>query len=200
MSDVSVKHIRDEWLQEYLDGELDGARLDHLHEHLHYCTACQRRLEAWQSLYAEIEHVAELDPTHDMTPVILSRLDTPDLRRGWSPLLLVGQAILAITLFVYGWMQFPTILDLDRFRTWVSIPWGTVQEMIDQLIPMIMGTARELTTWTPSSGELIASIPQIPVERTLLMYLGAFLVILWFAINRILLNVNGQTRDIQSGG
>lgn len=198
MSDNSVKHLSDEWLQEYLDDELDDPSIDLLHEHLASCATCQQKLEAWRSLFAEIEHVPELEPSMDLAPVILARLESSGKRRSWNPWFLLGQAILAIALLAYGWMRLPSLIFIDRFRMWISTPWQTVENMINQLFHTVMSALQQITTWTPSSGDLIANIPQIPAERTLLIYLGFFLIILWLAINRSLLKVNGQSRDIRS--
>ena len=50
------KHIT-EWLNAYLDGELHGARLQHVEEHLTECQDCQTELEALERLSGLLHQV-----------------------------------------------------------------------------------------------------------------------------------------------
>jgi anti-sigma factor RsiW len=49
-------HVR-EWLNAYLDGELQGGRLRHVEDHLAECEACRAELESLQSLSALLHEV-----------------------------------------------------------------------------------------------------------------------------------------------
>jgi predicted anti-sigma-YlaC factor YlaD len=57
------KHMT-EWLNAYLDGELRGARLQHVETHLAECSECRLELESLQKLSSLLHEV----PTPEFTP------------------------------------------------------------------------------------------------------------------------------------
>jgi len=50
-----------EWLNAYLDGELQGNRLQHVQEHLAECTTCQAEFDSLQSLSGLLQEVPAAD-------------------------------------------------------------------------------------------------------------------------------------------
>lgn len=96
-----------EWLNAYLDGELQGNRLQHVQEHLAACEVCQDELDALQSLSGLLQAVPLPDfpsPERFATQVNLllpqKRTATPNSRLfeiGWW---MIPVGLLAVWVFI----------------------------------------------------------------------------------------------------
>ena len=96
-----------EWLNAYLDGELQGNRLQHVQEHLAACEVCQDELDALQSLSGLLQAVPLPDfpsPERFATQVNLllpqKRTTTPETRLfeiGWW---MIPVGLLAVWVFI----------------------------------------------------------------------------------------------------
>ena len=96
-----------EWLNAYLDGELQGNRLQHVQEHLAACEVCQDELDALQSLSGLLQAVPLPDfpsPERFATQVNLllpqKRTATPNSRIfeiGWW---MIPVGLLAVWVFI----------------------------------------------------------------------------------------------------
>ena len=133
-----------EWLNAYLDGELQGNRLQHVQEHLAECTTCQTELDSLQNLSGLLQAVPAPDfpsPERFATQVNLllpqKRTATPETR-----------------LFEVGWWLIPVGL----LAVWVFISTAA-------LLGDVMSTAKNFGILDNTTASFIAS-PSDTVEVT----------------------------------
>jgi predicted anti-sigma-YlaC factor YlaD len=191
-------HLTDELLHEYLDRELDPEPRHLIQQHLGTCGECIDRLNAWSSLFTSIEQLPDLDLVKDFAPRVLSRLAIPTRRRSRAIWLTVGQASLAILLMAYGWMQMSIQLPAELIQHWFSLPLQTLAGMVNGLSLGMEEAFNQFLAASPSTSELIATIPQVQFGGSLLTYLGILLIFLWLAGNHYLLSFNGHQENAHS--
>jgi anti-sigma factor RsiW len=133
-----------EWLNAYLDGELQGNRLQHVQDHLAECTACQAEFDSLQSLSGLLQEVPMPDfpsPERFATQVNLllpqKRIATPRQQ-----------------LFEFGWWLIPVGL----LAVWVFISTAA-------LLGEAVSTAKNFGILDRTTASFIAS-PSDTVEVT----------------------------------
>jgi predicted anti-sigma-YlaC factor YlaD len=101
-------HIR-EWLNAYLDGELQGGRLHHVQEHLAECETCRAELEALQGLSALLHEVpaAEFSSTERFASQVNLLLPQKRIATPRRQLLEAGWWLIPIGLLA-AWIFFST--------------------------------------------------------------------------------------------
>jgi hypothetical protein len=111
---------------------------------------------------------------------------------------MLGQAGVALLLVTYAWLVSPMEFSLEF-----------VQRSIDGLLSSFLSLARELLmglgqsfqhflAWSPLRSELFTSVPEIPLNGTVVTYAAFLAVLLWIASNRLLLQTNGHPEETQS--
>ena len=70
----SIKHLTDEDLQEYLDGELSPEGSSTVEAHLRACEDCSARMETWRALFVEIQELPDVALIPDFEPMVLTQL------------------------------------------------------------------------------------------------------------------------------
>lgn len=192
-------HLADELLHEYLDGELSSETSEVVRLHLDDCNDCAARLRKWSLLFVEIEQVPDMEQAVDFTPGVLAKLTNQGSRRSGFFWLMVGQSALAILMMVYGWLQLSVYFPAEQIRNWLAIPPRALNGLIDKFVISLREALSQFLAWSPSSSDLIATVPQIPIGSTLYVYLGISLIILWILGNHYLLRVNGHIEDVHPG-
>jgi hypothetical protein len=71
---MSLKHLTDEEIQEYLDGYLSQQNALLFEKHLEICPHCQESLKQYQSLYVGLANDKGFDLPESFTKSVLSRL------------------------------------------------------------------------------------------------------------------------------
>jgi len=71
---MSLKHLNDEEIQEYLDGNIPAQDLIIIEEHLEKCPVCQDSLKQYRYLYDGLAKDEGFDLPKDFAKTILSRL------------------------------------------------------------------------------------------------------------------------------
>ncbi len=71
---MSLKHLNDEEIQEYLDGNLPAQDLTIIEEHLESCTVCQDSLKQYRYLYDGLVKDEGFELSKDFAKTVLSRI------------------------------------------------------------------------------------------------------------------------------
>lgn len=79
-----MKHLDDFTLNEYLDHALDERARRAAAAHLGGCPACRAKLDAFQSVFTELDALPETHLEHDLAPAILARLPRKTPVRIWT--------------------------------------------------------------------------------------------------------------------
>ena len=99
-------HLRDEALNEYLDGELSSEDMAVLQEHLDGCSACAARLETLRYVFTALEDLPDLPLVRDFSPEIERTIYLQGLRplHRWPlNLAFVFQSLATIVLLIFAW-------------------------------------------------------------------------------------------------
>ncbi len=70
----SREHLSPEGIQDLLDGGLGGRGQRRAEGHLAACGSCQKTLESWQSVFSELETLAELAPSEGFSERVMARV------------------------------------------------------------------------------------------------------------------------------
>jgi hypothetical protein len=191
------RHLTDDLLHEYLDGELNTEVGALVQQHLDGCPACSARLQAWHGLFSEIERLPDLEQGVDFEPIVLARLSRPQAGRSWTLWLQIGQAVLALGLMFFGWVRLSSDLPIEAISSWLKLPLQMFNQMLSGLVSSLGESMDQLLNWSLSGRDLIANVPTIPFGGTLLVYAGGLLILLWIAGNHYLLRVNGHAKGVR---
>jgi hypothetical protein len=71
---MSLRHLTDEEIQEYLDGNLSRRNSFLVKRHLDACPICQESVKRYQSLYAGLARDEGFDLLHDFAKSVVARL------------------------------------------------------------------------------------------------------------------------------
>jgi hypothetical protein len=71
---MSLRHLTDEEIQEYLDGNLSQQKTFLVKRHLETCPICQESVKRYQSLYAGLASDEGFDLPYDFAKSVVSRL------------------------------------------------------------------------------------------------------------------------------
>jgi hypothetical protein len=71
---MSLRHLTDEEIQEYLDGNLSPREASLAEKHIESCIFCQECFKRYQSLYAELKCDEGFELSRDFTKSVVSRL------------------------------------------------------------------------------------------------------------------------------
>ena len=165
-------HISDVQLNEYLDNETNER--EQIESHLSTCDDCATRLSALQNLFLELESLPELELTHDLSALFVTKGQLTLQLPHWLTLIVFLQAALALIALI------------------ISIPF--IETLIPQfdmnsLIAPLFEIQSLWTIWLDSlSAFEVPTLPTIPVvemSSLLLALVGIFM--LWIFGNGLLL-------------
>jgi hypothetical protein len=71
---MQLKHLTDEEIQDYLDGNLSGETTLQVREHLQVCRRCREALKQYQSLYVGLEDDAGFELSKGFAKTVVRRL------------------------------------------------------------------------------------------------------------------------------
>jgi len=181
-----------EWLNAYLDGELNGGRLHQVEEHLAGCEACQAELDSLQGLSAMLHEVPAPDFISNERFVAQVNLRLPQRR---------SASTASRSLFDIGWWMIPVSL----LMIWVFIGTTTiVSEMVSVAdnLGLLDKTTASLISTSSDTADVASTLGQAGVlqgnslqwaERSesytrnvlpqLVLYVSvAVLYLTWFAV------------------
>jgi Putative zinc-finger len=122
-------------VQEYLDAELEGARVRTFEAHLETCEACAAELAAYRRMFGELDHVlgggAIEDPGPALTERILDRVLPSRLRRRWITAIgwLYGVSSAIATFAAGSWLAQPSTPE-RLARTYGEISLRAMQSVL----------------------------------------------------------------------
>ena len=133
---LAMKHLTDEQLNEYLDGQLSPAGMTEATRHLATCDACQAHLAALQTLFTTLSALPDLPLASDLSGAVLAnlpRLDrhkprcgpvrksTVGKKRAWS---LIGVHVLIGLHFLHWWLFGETVTPLEPSEAMQTVELG----------------------------------------------------------------------------
>ena len=68
------KHLNDETIQDYLDGNLPD-RIGEIEKHLHICKTCQLRVKEYKQIYEELAKEIDFNLANNFSETVVSRLN-----------------------------------------------------------------------------------------------------------------------------
>jgi predicted anti-sigma-YlaC factor YlaD len=198
------KHLDEQLLNMYLDGELDAAAIQAVQSHLDTCEACRAEVAAMQELFAALE---ELAPVPHLAPGVLERIEPAQRgleqlpRRRWLIPALQAAAALALLAWIgvhlaqYGtwladlpliqqirsWSESPVLpwmpdLSWPAFVQWITTRWDAFSTWI--------GTVwSDIQAWPVR----LSNLGDAQVSMVWLIVLGVTLAGLWVFGNAVLL-------------
>jgi hypothetical protein len=129
---------------------------------------------------------------------VLARLETQEPVNDKSSWLMIGQAGLALILVAYAWLVNPIELSLEYIPIWMDRLLQFLLSTTDEVLLGIEESFQQFLALSPTRSELFASVPEIPLGGTLLIYAVLLAVLLWIVSNHLLFQTNGQHEESQS--
>lgn len=77
----SRTHLSSRLLQEYLESELEADRAAEVETHLAGCRRCASELDAWRTLFADLDEIPEVGPSIGFRERVMERVPTRSLPR-----------------------------------------------------------------------------------------------------------------------
>jgi predicted anti-sigma-YlaC factor YlaD len=184
MSDPNRDHPGEEDLQAYLDGELTGAALAAVTDHLPSCARCTGRLDQLRGLFTLIESVPDLELGKDLAGEVLSALPFAPKRLR----LLTGlQALAAVVLVLVGlpWLASSRLGDAAGLavHSWTASWSGGLNQLLGELSALGDGLRQGLVSLTAPQNW--PALPPIPASQ--LWLLAGCAALLWAVGNGTLL-------------
>lgn len=174
-----MEHLKEETLNEYLDGVLDVESRRVVETHLSGCRTCRAQLQSLKSLFATLDSLKREDLGCDLTPLVLNRLPARRLSLGWR-LALAMQAGVAGGIFMAAlrtlarvirppfqrslafpsaWERLSGILASSLFWLWKAIfqPCSRLNDM--QIVLPVIPYRPQISLPLPVSLFLLAILP-----------------------------------------
>jgi predicted anti-sigma-YlaC factor YlaD len=191
MTEKDSRHLSQEVLELYLDGELDPAVLRAVKTHLDDCVECQREFRTMQSLFQAIESIPEEPFEHDLSQKVIASLRSQ--RSIPQPILWLALVEIAAVfgILVFSW-------PLTQYTARLSLILNTLEILsVTRLIPIITEFRSDLIGFlgqVPLGVEIPTTVSGLvlPVFAWTVIILSG--VVVWFAMNGLLLS-NIETRE-----
>ncbi len=90
---MRLKHISDDEIQDYLDGNITSEK-ESIEAHLRLCKTCQTNLELYRELYGELASEGSMELSADFADTVISRLQTTEAKKFRTSLLNIIAVIL----------------------------------------------------------------------------------------------------------
>lgn len=170
-----------DWIDRYLDGEVDPAEKAQIEEHLAECQVCQRELAQTRALFAVLGDLQDEAVDVDFHEAVMAGLP----RRSASPAvrrILAAQVALTVLLLA---VAYPTVAAwYARAGDWLSPGWLSAQ------VAIVVAWAKGTWAWmaAPLAVDLSTIWPKgfgLPWQHAILIALA--LVGFWILGNRLLL-------------
>lgn len=186
------KHVH-EWLNAYLDGQLQGSRLQHVEAHLVECSTCQAELVTLEKLSRIVKEVpgAQLTSPERLAAQVILRLPPTQIVQVRTRILEIGWWMIPVGLLA-AWIFFSTsffmrdILSAAGALGWLPSVSGWLADALETQafwsttlgqLGILSGNSLDLA----ASTEVItrSSLLQISLQTSIaLLYLG-WIAILW---------------------
>lgn len=101
---MSHKHLTDDEIQNFLDGNLSEAQTDVV-DHLQTCEFCQKQLRHYQQVYVELAHDKGFNLSADFSATVISRLQDEASRslrqRLWDISIWIVGILIGVVISIY---------------------------------------------------------------------------------------------------
>jgi anti-sigma factor RsiW len=188
----SERHLSEQALNMYLDGESNADERDRAKAHLDACETCRAELHMLRELFVALEELkANPAPAPDLAPSVLARVHPHRRNLGLRWLVPTLQGVATLALLAWGWTRLTgywTAAVIDALPTkalagtwsqaaeWVSAQWARLHTL-----PTALWSSTQNWLTHPSLfGSFGFSVPQVVMA-------GAVLGTLWLACNVMLL-------------
>lgn len=115
---MTVRHLTDEQIQEWLDGA--QTKQPAVFEHLAHCSRCQAEVAAYRKLYQELNQPIVFSLSPDFAATVTQRVQAGKFRfssQWWSGLLIAGGFLLGTAINVHYLGKAAILAGLDRIKT-----------------------------------------------------------------------------------
>lgn len=179
---------REEIIQLFLDGELTQPERENFLAHVESCLNCQRLLQQWQTLFAELDTLKEAIEPVDLVNQVMVRLSQPTAASPTrlSQLVLAGQFVIGLALLVMVW---PLISAF--FGSYDLTPaWPNLFNLTTSLTQGLAETSQDLSLWLDSQRRQALGWLRFDLSSGLVLALIAGCALVWLAGNTVLLRAN----------
>ena len=171
-----MSHLSDAQLFTYLDDELTAAEKRPLAAHLATCPACAAKLNAWQTLFGEVEALPVVPLTVDLSDNVVEAV-TAETSLTTSPAVrwfgIVEVAFAAFALMI-GWPWIGQVVG--KMRGVIGVGWHSAE--ISLTLPVLTFFTQAQTTFE--------RLPTLPISLALTLALLVATLIIWLATARLL--------------
>ena len=194
-------NVPEETIHLFLDNVLPPAERDAFVAHLQQpCSVCQTRLAETQTLFAQLDSLANVPPPAGITNAVMDQLPAPAPTPSQHPsifgqLALAGQIAVGVILLIAAWPLIRSLFARQVDTQQILSPWTVFSNIAVSLASWGMdvgtGISEQLqANWPPTAA---AFTPQISVG--IAVGIAACLGLAWLASNGLLLNLNQKTAE-----
>lgn len=193
---MTMAHLTEAQLHEYLDGELQPATKARADAHLEGCGACHARLAELESLFADLAQAPDRPLERDLAKAVVATLKA---RRSESRLIArlagaqvaLGAFVASVGLLLMGGMRLPTGMERDILAWidgWMVEAQAIEQTVADALAELYGALLRFSAPWPLA--------PPADLESWLFWAPGLGLaLVIWLVGNGVLLRERGRWRS-----
>ena len=188
---LAMKHLTDEQLNEYLDGQLSPAGMTEATRHLATCDACQAHLAALQTLFTTLSALPDLPLASDLSGAVLANL--PRRAPAWLRPVLLGQLLLALLLLLWLWPY-----TQSQLATWTAASqqaWHALMANIPAGGPWAQLAAGWQTGQTTLANLWTQTRPGLVLPAGQWLLLTGLALVVWLLGNGLLLAQHRRVDD-----
>lgn len=188
---LTMGHLTDEQLNEYLDGRLSLAGMAEATQHLANCAACQAHLAALQTLFTTLDALPDLPLATDLSGAVLAGL--PRRAPAWLRPLLLGQLLLALLLLLWLWPN-----TQSQLATWTATGqqgWRALMASFPAGGPWAQMAAGWQTVQTSLANFWTQTRPVLALPAGQWLLLTGLALVVWLLGNSLLLAQHRRVHD-----
>ncbi len=158
---MSVEHLNDDQIMEFLDGNLPAPERTSIEEHLEKCSACREALKQYQNLYDGLSGDEGFILSKDFAKSVVSRIETVPQEKSHINFATVFWVILGIFIGV------GVIIKFVDLRVWGDAINQTVLSQFEFSSVLIDSIKAVLIGLNGNAGLIIAAILALSLFATL---------------------------------
>jgi anti-sigma factor RsiW len=177
------QHLTDDQLQEWLDGELAPELGAWAQEHVGRCARCAERCVPYRRLFVALDQLPAWQPSHDLSLLVLNRLEASPRQPERLPWLLAGQLLVGGIALGLSW---PRLSTLSGFRFLEIVKSLLTHDWVRAVSPALRLVPPELP-WEAAWAVLRLPARWVDVTRAATWPAGGALLglsfLLWMGVN-----------------
>ena len=195
----STCHVPEETVHMFLDNALPPAERDTFVAHLQQpCNVCQTRLAETQTLFAQLDSLADVSPPTGITDAVMNQLPapapTPQQRPSiFGQLALAGQIAVGVVLLIAAWPLVRSLFARQVNALQIPSPWTAFSDIAISLVnwgaDVGFSIGQQLQAGWPPTASAFAPGISVGIALGIATCLG----LAWLASNGLLLNVHQKT-------